>query len=80
MIPFAATTYKPQLVEHVRKTCYKPHSVMLGGVPNTNHNSYSQHKSNTSLATTCDAQSSEDPSYKPQLAHSQVTLVNLSHN
>jgi len=53
---------------------------MLGGVPNTNHNSYSQHKSNTSLATTCDAQSSEDPSYKPQLAHSQVTLVNLSHN
>ena len=29
-------TYKPQLVEHERETYYGPHSVMLGGVPNTN--------------------------------------------
>jgi len=29
-------TYKPQLVEHVHETCYGPHSVTLGGVPNTN--------------------------------------------
>jgi len=28
-------TYKSQLVEHVRETCYTPHSVTLGGVPNT---------------------------------------------
>ncbi|QCD83534.1 hypothetical protein DEO72_LG2g3880 [Vigna unguiculata] len=29
-------TYKPQLIEHVRETCYGPHSVTPGGVPNTN--------------------------------------------
>jgi len=39
-IPFVASTYKPQLVEHVRETYYEPHSVTLGGVPNTNHSSY----------------------------------------
>ena len=30
-------TYKPQLVEQMWEICYEPHSVMLGGVPNTNH-------------------------------------------
>ena len=39
-IPFTASTYKPQLVEHVRETCYRPHSVTPGEVPNTNHSSY----------------------------------------
>jgi len=29
-------TYKPQLVEQVRETCYGPYFVMPGGVPNTN--------------------------------------------
>ena len=29
-------TYKPQLVEHMLETCYRPHSVTPSGVPNTN--------------------------------------------
>ena len=28
--------YTTQLVEHVRETYYKPHSITLGGVPNMN--------------------------------------------
>ena len=36
------------------KSCYGPHSAKLGGVPNTNHNSYSWHKIITSLAITYD--------------------------
>ena len=33
---FCCHTDKRQLVEHVRETCYGPHSVTPGGVPNTN--------------------------------------------
>ncbi|QCE15049.1 hypothetical protein DEO72_LG11g2057 [Vigna unguiculata] len=49
-IPFAASTYKPQLVEHVRETCYGPHSVtpegnLLGPI-RTSHNSHT-HTGNT---------------------------------
>jgi len=37
--------YKPQLVETCAGiTCYGPHFVTPGGVPNMNHNSYSRHK------------------------------------
>ncbi|QCD83557.1 hypothetical protein DEO72_LG2g3903 [Vigna unguiculata] len=36
-----ASTYKPQLVDHVRETYYGPHFVTPGGVLNTNHSSYS---------------------------------------
>jgi len=32
-ILFVASTYEPQLVEQVRKTCYEPHSVTPNGVP-----------------------------------------------
>ncbi|QCD78850.1 F-type H+-transporting ATPase subunit c [Vigna unguiculata] len=49
-IPFAATTYKPQLVEHMQE----PHSVTPDGDPNANHGSYSRHKISTSQATTYD--------------------------
>jgi len=30
---------KAQLVEHVRETCYIPHSITSCGVPKTKHNS-----------------------------------------
>jgi len=37
--------YKPQRVDTCsRLSCYEPSSITLGGVPNTNHNLYSQHK------------------------------------
>jgi len=45
-----ATTYR----NNVTISCYGPHSIARGGVPITNHNSYSLHKMSTTLATTCD--------------------------
>ena len=50
-----STIYKPQLVKtRARLSCYRPHSVTLGGVSNTNNNSQSRHKISISLATTYD--------------------------
>jgi len=40
-----STIYKPQLIDiRAGLSCYKPPFVMSGGVPNTKHNLYSQHK------------------------------------
>jgi len=61
-------TYKPQLVEHVRETCYGPHSVTPSGVPNTNIVRNVQRLPNSS--TNIEEAHLLDPSYEPQLAHS----------
>jgi len=62
-------TYKPQLVEHVRETCYEPHSIMTGGVPNTNivHNVA---RLLNSSATYWGGESFWTHPYEPQLTHS----------
>ena len=77
-----STIYKPQLVEtRAEKSCYEPRSVTLGGLSNTNHNSYSQHKINTSLDTTCDCSIEWRPSVRALTR--TLTLVPptiLSHN
>jgi len=40
-----STIYDSLLIEtRAGITCYRPHSVMAGGVPNKNHSSYSRHK------------------------------------
>jgi len=66
---FCCHTYKPQLVEHVWETFYEPHSVTLGGVPNTNivrnvprlPNSSARYRGGQSIRT---------HPYKLQLTHS----------
>jgi len=62
-------TYKPQLVEHVRETCYRLYSVTLGGVPNTNivHDVSRLPNSSTNY---WGGQSIWTHPYEPQLAHS----------
>jgi len=62
-------TYKPQLVEHVRDNCYRPHSVMLGGVPNKNI-VYNVLRLPNSSAIYQERKSFMTHSYEPQLAHS----------
>jgi len=62
-------TYKPQLVEHVRETCYGPYSVTLGGVSNMNIVRNVSRLPNLS-ASYWGGQSIWIHSYEPQLAHS----------
>jgi len=60
----------------VRETsCYGPHSATPGGIPNTNHNSYSRHKINTSLATTCDC----SIEWRPSVQATTHTLTLVTH-
>jgi len=74
-------TYKPQIVEHVWETCYGPHSVTLGGVPNTNHSSYSRHKINTSPSTTYDCSIEWRPSIRATTRTlTPAILANPSYN
>jgi len=61
--------YKPQLVEHVRKTSYRPYSVMPGGVPNTNKVHNVPRLPNSS-AIYWGGQSIWTHPYEPQLTHS----------
>jgi len=50
-----STIYMSQLIEtRARISCYGPHSITPGGIPNTNNNLYSRYKIITSLATTYD--------------------------
>jgi len=69
------TTYKPQLVEHVRESCYWPHFTTPGGVPNTNHSLYFWHKINTSMTTTYDCLIE----WKPSVRATTRTLTPLTH-
>ncbi|QCD79255.1 hypothetical protein DEO72_LG1g2894 [Vigna unguiculata] len=72
----------PQLVEtRERISCYRPRSATPGGVPNTNHNLYSQHKINTSLAITCECSIKWRPSVQATThTLTTVSLTVLSHN
>ena len=79
-IPFVASTYKPQLVEHVWENCYGPHSITPGGDPNMNHSLYlSQYYQTRQL--TPKRKIFLDPSiWATTRTLTSITLANSSHN
>jgi len=86
-------THKPQLVEHMRKTCYGPHSIMPGGVPNTNIVVMSQDYQTRRLTTeegnlfgpistshNSHTHTGNTCQFEPQLKDSSCSSVIPSHN
>ena len=86
-------TYKPQLVEHVRETCYRPHSVTPGGVPNTDivrnvlrllnsSAKYRRGKSSGPIRTSHNLHNHTNNTHQsePQLKDSSYSSAILSHN
>ncbi|QCD82448.1 hypothetical protein DEO72_LG2g2786 [Vigna unguiculata] len=71
-------TYRPQPIEHVRKPCYRSHTVTPGGVPKYDHSLYPRLPN--SSATT----EEDNPSGPIRTGHNQHThtgtLANPSHN
>jgi len=64
-------------ITHAGLSCYEPPSITLGGVPNTNHNLYSQHKIRNITGHYPWLPNQVEPTYTSHNSHTHTSFSNI---